>query len=150
MPKADSKRLNIRLKTEASTMLETLTERWDGCSQTAAMERSIAQAHDGIRALLPDEAVMMIKWWARQDGVDDVTVIARALAVYDASRAESTDEAIEELVGDIPPGSPRCVHCGRRYVGSKRPPFICRACLNGGHVAGLPEDCQECQRGTSA
>lgn len=45
MVKTDSKRLNVRLKTAARYALEDLAERWK-CSQTAALERAILQAHE--------------------------------------------------------------------------------------------------------
>lgn len=45
MVKTDSKRLNVRLKTAARYALEDLAERWK-CSQTAALERAILEAHE--------------------------------------------------------------------------------------------------------
>lgn len=44
MVKADSKRINMRLRSGVRFMLEELCDRW-GCGQTEAMERAIGEAH---------------------------------------------------------------------------------------------------------
>ena len=47
MVKVDSKRLNVRLRRPVAFALEELAEQW-GCSQTAALERAILDAHGGV------------------------------------------------------------------------------------------------------
>jgi hypothetical protein len=47
MAKTDSKRLNVRLRTLVAFALKELAERW-GCSQTAALERVVLEAHRGF------------------------------------------------------------------------------------------------------
>lgn len=61
MAKTDSKRLNVRLKTQARFGLETLSERWQ-CSATAVLERLIAGAvSGGIELKAPSERLPKVE-----------------------------------------------------------------------------------------
>ncbi len=49
MVKANSVRVNMRLRDEARFALEELADQW-GCSQTAAFERAVLEAHKRVSA----------------------------------------------------------------------------------------------------
>jgi hypothetical protein len=102
---------------------------------------------------LRGEALMSLRWWAKEDGVDFATVITRALAVYDTSRTTVKDQVLDDVsaarvaepVDDDRPKNCKCAHCPRRFAG-RRGSTLCRVCENSGHY-NEPAECPQCTAG---
>jgi rRNA maturation endonuclease Nob1 len=114
MVKANSVRVNMRLKDDARFALEELSERL-GMSQTAVVEQLVIAAHSG------------------GEGGDG--------AVQKRESAVQSDPA--EIAGVERGVKPNafCVHCERKFMGPKGA-SICPACGGGGHVSS--GECRRC------
>lgn len=141
MVKADSERLNVRLRSEAKFALEDLAERWL-CSKTAALERAILQCHSGAAPVPPQSD------WTRGRNTIERT---------DMYIQQHSDPAkIPGVTAGMPPPKPpvgrfpcKCKHSGCRgsqFMGTRRYMEMCSACEESGH-RGDPSNCGPCTEG---
>ncbi len=121
MVKANSVRVNMRLRDEARFALDELASQW-GCSQTAAFERAVMEAHRRVSGGSGGEAEPRVAAGAAGRGVDPKGVVGGG--GYDAI----------------------CGHCGAEFqIASGRPPStICGECHRAGHK-NVP-NCMMCRK----
>lgn len=115
MAKADSKRVNVRLKTAVRYQLEECASQL-GCSETAAIEQAVGELH------------------TRLAGGDGEASVASARA----------DVAPIEPLAAVG-GGQTCRHCGRagQLSAQNANPFrACGDCAKGGHLNYVP--CKQC------
>jgi hypothetical protein len=121
--KAKSKQFNARLRLPARFALEDLAAQWS-CSETAACERAILEAHGRI-SKIPTEIRDLATPNQVRDSYEVITPIKGEVAIF-------------------------CRHCGSQFGGQKFQPPICEPCKSGGHV-GEPRNCSLCtEKGTGA
>lgn len=122
MGKADSERINMRLKTGARFILEQRAEDW-GISKTAVIER-LLMATESSSDISP--------------AVNDRTPVPTELLNSAVAPATATE------TGKAPIGFPiACLHCGGQGRGSTKFATICFECKREGHT-GDTRECPKC------
>lgn len=124
-----SKRINMRLKTTVRFMLEDLSMRWK-CTETAAMERAILQAHES-----PFPGVGLAHVVPLQQQTNEISA--------SIARHQAQSSSVPET-----PFHPRCLHCGENFGAWNRNASLCPDCKEK-HHAGDPANCPTCTAGSA-
>lgn len=122
MAKTDSRPFSFRFKVDVGFMLEDLAARWQ-CSQTAAAERAILEAHESpisteLASFTPN--------------------VGGAFVMPSPQTSPASIPGVQ-----VGPKS-KCDHCGQMRAPRRVP--LCTVCANAGHI-GEPRNCGECTGG---
>lgn len=145
---SESKRINIRLGEEVSGFLDKLMADWK-CSQTAAVERAIVEAH--AKGNQTSETLELVRSLPDHTAIREI--IDDALqAIIEARQAQrATNPAEVQGIQNGYAGLAKnafCKHCGSKFAGNKFAQ-VCPECEEAGHKRVPPAECPECQVGAA-